>query len=396
MKARPLTVALLLVGFLLVGFSMRHATQPMVSGDCGTYLKMAESPGTFVAPPWGYRIGIPYTAALLSDVADIPLQTVFEILQIGMFAVFAVLLFVWVSKELGRGAFTAGLAVLLFVFSFPGVYNIRNVIQVGFAEYVLILVGCIAIYGSRFPLLCLVVGASAVVKESVGFLLIPSFFLTTVRFDRSRTAWVRSAVIIAIFLLPFLLLRSGIFFRNHGDIGTYTSFYTWEYVAFVYNYWGGITRATALIALTFGPLCLISAVGFLFAPPRLKALVVIPVLATLQIVLATDVLRMFAVGIPVLIGLAAFALSKLDRRHAGLLASVPCVQFLCLNRGLHIIPVSVAALVLTLALLWFSRSQLLCEMERSGATLVVTKMFNRLHRRCRFGGRSSRSGRCLS
>lgn len=358
MKRKLLTVIIMLGCLSILGLYMRQVTQPMGFGDSDTYLKMAETPGEFAGSPWGYRIALPYGAALLSRLFSIPLKTAFEILQISMFAVFVSLIIVWISDGLGRGTFVAGISAILFVFSYPGVYNLHNIVHVGFGEHLFILLGCIAMYNKRFVLLCLIMCASCFVKESIGFLLLPTYFVYAVLFYKWRTALLRTVILITAFLVPFLLLHSGVLFHNHNNITTYTSFYTWKYIQYCYNYWGGVKAAAGLIVAYYGPLCMISAVGFFYAPSKLKALAVLPLLASLQIALATDVMRMFGTGIPILIALSAFTLSKIDRGHATLLSSLAAFHFLCKNHGIGQIASLKVSAVLILVILWMNRSAL--------------------------------------
>jgi hypothetical protein len=272
-----------------------------------------------------------------------------------MFGVILTVMVRWISDGLSRGTFVAGISSILFVLSYPGVYNLHNVVHVGLGEHLFVLLGCVAIYSNRFAVLCLVTAVSCLVKESVGFLIVPTYFVSAMLFSTWRTALLRTACLAAVFLAPFCLLRSGMLFHNHSDIHTYASFYTWNYVQYCYNYWGGLKGAAVQIALYCGPLCLIAGPGFFLAPPRLKALAVLPILATLQIALATDVMRMVGVGIPVLIALSVFALRRLNEAHAALICSLAGFHFLCVNHGVGSLPSLEVASLLIVGLLWLNR-----------------------------------------
>jgi hypothetical protein len=296
MMTKRIVAFILLVGCCAVaGLYVRQFTLPMGFGDSGHYLAMAQDPGTFERSPWGYRIAVPYAASGISRALALSIRSAFGILQLAMFGLTLSLIFLWISGPLSRDRLVAALSTTLFTFSYPGVYNLHNIIHVGLGEHLFVLLGCIAIYSNRWLALCLVTAVSCLVKESVGFLLIPSYFVSAVFFDPWRRAFARTAVLCVAFLAPFMFLRSGLLFHNHADINTYTSFYTLDYVRYCWNYWGGAAGAVKAIITWFGPLCLLSIVGFFVAPPRLKVLVVLPVLAAIQIALATDVMRMVGV-----------------------------------------------------------------------------------------------------
>lgn len=173
---RKIVVFVVMVaGFALLGLVARNLTLPMGFGDSENYLKMAQTPGAFIRSPWGYRIGVPYAASGVSNLLSLPLQTTFSVLQLSMFGVIMTALCTWISTGLERGTFVGTLCALLFMFSYPGTYNLHNVAHIGLGEHLFILLGCMAIYGKHFFALCVVTVLSCFVKESVGFLLIPTY-----------------------------------------------------------------------------------------------------------------------------------------------------------------------------------------------------------------------------
>ena len=346
----------MVAGFALLGLVVRHITIPMGFGDSENYLKMAQAPGTFITSPWGYRIGVPYAARGVSNLLSLPIQGAFSFLQLTMFGLIMAALFLWVSSVLGRGIFIAALCALLFTFSYPGTYNLHNVVHVGLGEHLFILLGCMAIYSNRFFTLCAVTALSCFVKESVGFLLIPTYLLSAMLFSPWRKAFSNSALLCAAFLAPFLLLRSGVLFDNHASLNTYLSFYTLDYMRSCWTYWGGPVGAMKQIVSWFAPVCFLSVAGFFSAPTKLKTLAVLPILAIIQIALATDVMRMVGVGIPVIIALSGFTLSKMRATHAALAVALSGFQFLTLN---HFVGGSVSLTLAcggTLFLLWLNRT----------------------------------------
>ena len=358
MKSKLLIVGVLLVSFSAAGVCMRHVTAPMGFGDSQHYYEMARQPGKFAGSPWGYRIAVPYAAAAISSMTGVSIETAFTVLQLGMFSLFLTILFLWLSWGFGISAFAASLACLLFIFSYPGIYNLHNVAHVGLGEHLFILLGCIAIYYNRFlPFIC-IAAASCFVKESIGMLLIPSYLFLAVVFGNRREAVVKTAIAAAACVSLHLGLRSGALFSEGSDFGTYASFYTLEYVRSVHKYWGGVKGAAFQIAITFGPTWAAACAGMFIAPRRLKALAIVPVLAAFQIVLATDVGRMIGVGIPVLAALAAFTFSRLAKKHALLLVGLSCIHFLCYNHGIGAKAVFYGSVALAVSLLWHKRADI--------------------------------------
>lgn len=242
---------------------------------------------------------------------------------------------------------------VLFIFSNTSIFYLHHIVQVGFGEHLFILLGCIAIYYDRFLKLLLIVALSCLVKESIGMLLIPSYLIVTAMSERWQKALLKTSILAAVFISLHLCLRSGILFYDKTDLATYTSFYTLEYVRFVYNYWGGVAGAIYLIAGTFGPLWFIAILGAFIAPQRLKALTILPLLAILQIALATDVMRMVGVGVPIVLVLAAFALSRLDKKSNLILVGLSCFYSLYLNHHGNKIIIA-GSFLLTLVLLALS------------------------------------------
>ena len=359
MISRKIIVFVVMVaGFTLLAVVARHLTLPMGFGDSENYLEMAQTPGAFIRSPWGYRIGVPYAASGLASLLSLPIETAFGSLQFAMFGVLMAALFAWISTGLERGTFIGALCALLFMLSYPGTYNLHNVVHVGLGEHLFVVLGCLAIYSNRFLTLCLITALSCFVKESVGFLLIPTYLLSAMIFSPWRTALSNSAILCAAFLAPFLLLRSGVLFEDHPSLNTYLSFYTPEYMRSCWSYWGGPGGAIKQIALWFAPVCLLSVAGFFAAPPKLKPLAVLPILAIIQIALATDVMRMVGVGIPVMITLSGYTLSKMRATHAVLVVALSGFHFLALN---HWIGGSVSLILAcggTLFLLWLNRTTL--------------------------------------
>jgi len=362
--------------FAVLGGYVKKFTKPFGYGDAEIYIEIADSPGTFVRSPWGYRIGVPYLAAFLSDHLLFSLGAVFRFLQWSMYGTILAVIVHWVrdignEKQAERNAVAIQCA-LLFVLSYPGVYHLHNVAHVGFAEHLLVLLGGMAIYYQRFGWLCLIVVVSGLVKESVGLLLVPTFLASAFVFSSWKTAVLRTACLTALFAAPFCLLRSGVLFHNQADAQTYLSFYTWGYVSRCFEYWGGLRGAAGTIWMNFGPLWLLAIAGFVAAPPRIKTLMVLPLLAIMQIVLAADVERAAGVGVPVLIVISSYSLRSMKAAHAAWASGLVGLHFLCVNHRVGSDASLQLAVVLILVLLWFNRSALF-----TAAAAVHTNPFAR-------------------
>jgi hypothetical protein len=350
---------------VLTGLCAKQFTLPMGFGDSERYLAMAQDPVRFIGAPWGYRVAVPYAAQAISAGLSLPIETTFSALQLTMFAVILTGIVAWVSNQYKGGSLVGALCAILFAFSYPGVYNLHNVVHVGFAEHLCVLLGCMAIYGNRFGLLCILIALSCLGKESVGFLLIPTYFSYAATAFPWPIALRRGTLLIVAFLAPFCLLRFSNLFHHHGDSTTYASFYTLEYARFCWNYWGGPLGAAKQIASWFGPLYLLFAAGFLAAPTQLRALALLPILATFQILLATDVMRMVGVGVPVIVLVSSCALARMRIEYAVLLVIVCVGNFFSLNYNVGGNIARGIACVSTLAVLWINRSALLQPSLRS-------------------------------
>ena len=326
-------VAVVFVLAALAALFMQSVTQPMGFGDSSIYRQMAQSPGTLIKPPWGFRIAVPYTAALISNTLNIDLRYAFAAMQIAMYALIMTGLWFWTSRALCTDRFSVALMCLLFMFSYPGVYNLHNVVHVGLAEHLLVLAGCIAIYHGRFSALMCVILVSCFVKESVGMLLIPTFIIVEIAVGKRSLILRRAGMLIAIYAGCFLLLRSGLLFANRLDTAHYAYFYSWKYMQQLYNYWGGVLGAVKHIAVTFGPTWILALGGFIVAPSRLKWLSCLVLFAASQIVLATDVMRMVGTAYPAVLALSVFCLVRVKRHWAALLVGSQALYFFCYNYG---------------------------------------------------------------
>ncbi|MBW3139296.1 hypothetical protein KUV56_07080 [Ferrimonas balearica] len=350
-------VPALLMLFTLVGLVMLMSTQPFSFGDAERYLAMAQSPWVFTDAPWGYRIGVPYLAAWLSPLFN-GIHSAFFALQLLFYASFLTALYLWLRWGLKLNILACACACLLFIFSYPGVYNLHNSVHVGLAEHLGILLGCIAIYHRSFRSLLLLLVITAFVKENIGLLLIPTWAWVTYRSEGWRSALLTTLPLLAVFFSLYLLLRSGMLFQGGIDLSTYTGFYNAAWLAYVYQYWGGVLGAIKMVVATFGPLWLTYALAMWQNPgqQRLRWMGILPLLACGQILLATDVWRMVGLGAPMVIALSAVVMDRLPRHSCVVLVCLNTLYFLAFNNTLKTLMAALFALAFVA--LWFYRQRL--------------------------------------
>ena len=324
MRRQFVVASALMVFFCLLGLLLGRI-HPAPWGDGLFYFEMANAPFKYVGSPYGYRIGVPYSAALLSSVFGVDLVASFAAVRLVAFASFMTVLCLWMLNGLQLRRLIVGLAAALFLFSPGATYNLYNMWVIGFAELLFVLVGVIAIYHCRFGILMWVVAVSALFKESVGLVLIPSYLFSEAASRQWGTLVRNTLLLLLAFASVFLLLRSGVIFYGNCGLDSYASFYSAGYLREVYNSWGGLLGAGRLILLAFGPVWLLAVWGVRRAPSRFRPLAVLPVLAVFQILLATDVERMLAVGSPVLVVFCAFALSAVPNVRAVLISAACCL-----------------------------------------------------------------------
>ena len=328
-------------------------------GDADRYEAVAHNVGVLVHPPWGCRIGIPYLAAGLIRATGLGLASSFVLLQILLYAGLLAATFLWAGRVLNLGRSGAALLCLLLACSFPAVYNLHNTTHVGFAEHLLILLGFIAIQRERFLPLAVLLLAAGFVKESVGAMLIPVFAFSVLFTRRPVEAAVRTALLGGIFVVVFLVLRSGLLYSGREGLGTYSSFYSAYYFEYVYGWWGGIRRALFQMLATFGPLWVLALAGFLLADWRQRMLGVLIPVAILETVLATDVARVVGLSFPAVLLLAAVCFERLDTRARVALTSINAVYFLSWNHNVGFALVMLGSMLGTIGILvWALRVEL--------------------------------------
>ena len=349
------SIILLLIISIGLAYFMQQVTRPMGFGDAKRYLSVAQQPGVFTRSPWGYRIAVPYTANLLSTITQIGLLKAFDVIQIALFSIFFTVLLLWLRHGLNISSYSVLLTAVIFLFSYAGIYNLHNRVHVGYGEYLLILLGSIAIYYDRYWILFILLAASCFVKETVGLLLIPTYFVSSLLKHHWSLVLAKTALLGLIFTSLSFLLRSGFLFRLGGGFDAYSSFYNQEYILSVYQYWGGVRGGLTQIAYTFGPAWLLALAGFIVAPKRLKVFVVLPLLACIQILLGTDVYRMVSVGAPIILVFCAITLDHVNPKIAPLLAGLSVFYFISWNHQVGMKAAFISTVVTTIVLLVWDR-----------------------------------------
>jgi hypothetical protein len=335
---------------------MRVITKDFGFGDSGDYMLVAQFPFQLKAPPFGYRIAIPYLASFMSQNLHMGLERTFEVLQIVMYSLVLTVWYLWVTIGLRLSSFVSVLTCLLFIFSYPGVYNLHNVVHVGFGEHLFLLLGFIAIYHNRFILLCIIVAVSCFVKENVGALLIPTSLVSNFIEEKLSITVGKVAILSSIFLGGSLLLRSGLLFMGEGSAVQYIQGYiSWDYIKWCYNFSGGWPTILLSVLGTFGVSWLLAVAGFWVAPNRLRWLIILPLLAIMQLILAASGAgRMAGLGFPVVLALSGVALDSMHRILAVLLVIINAAFFLCLNHQLHNRPIELGLLGITALILYLA------------------------------------------
>src|SRR5205807_1857267 len=111
----------------------------------------------------------------------------------------------------------------------------------------------------------------------------------------------KSGMLLILFAVVFVSLRSGWLLWPDASMSSYRGFYSWGYVKYVYEYFGGTTGALKQIAAAFPVLWPLAPAGFMMSDKRSRSMCVLLPLAIAQIALATDVTRMTSLGFPAIL-----------------------------------------------------------------------------------------------
>jgi hypothetical protein len=337
---------------VVLGLFMRRMTLPMGFGQAEIYTAMAGDPWGLHAPPEGYRIAVPMSAAALSSVLHLKLVTAFFLLQIGLYGAIVATLFSWCVGALGLDTFVAAILCALYAFSYGGIYNLHNVAHVGFAEHLFILLACMAIHARRFTRLAVVLLLSCFVKETIAMVILPTTFVVVGLTSRWREAVLRTVPLVAAVVLTTLFLRSGFIFTHKvAGAGTGTGM-TLEYLHYTWHEVGGWRGGLSAVLHTYGPLWLLAGIGFWHATRSLRALFSLQLFSALMLFIAYDAYRMVSLGEFVVLALTGVALSRAGKPRAAIAALASVLFSLCFNRriayNLSLIGSSLAVLAVML------------------------------------------------
>lgn len=337
--------------------AVRAWTRAAGFGDADRYLAVAREIGRFVGPPFGYRIGVPYTAAGLAGATGLDLPTSFLVLQVAAFSTVLAVLAWWVTRE-GFVPTTTAALVVLFVATYAGTYHVHNVVHVGFVESLLYLLGAVAVHRRHVGLLAAVLVAAAVSKENVAWVALAWMAVGVAR-GEGRQAVLRGALALAGFVATLLAVRHWIGTWPRADaFRDYASHLSWTVWRDVRAYQAVFENPVRNVVATFHLLWLTAAAGLVAAPRAVRVLVLAWVpLAIGQALLATDVARMTAAAFPVLLLAAAHVFQALSPGRVATLVALHVAVYAAWMTRWHFLPVLVVAVVVTAALLiaWYPR-----------------------------------------
>ena len=331
-RAFLLSVFLLLP--LVTAFVIAQTTQQMGYGDSDEYLQMAENPFRLTFSPHAYRILIPYAAVLVSALAHWPLDLSFFLISLLAFECINLGILFWAYGRMGHAPATAILLSLLYCFSYAGVYNLHNYVHIGFWWHLLVLLGFIAILYDKYAWLFAVVVVGALVNETI-VILLPLFIAHDVYRRRSWGVLFRAALILVGFFSLFLLFRSGLILKASSGISSHTSFLTLDYLKYVYWYWGGPIQTAKQIAMSFLVLWPLAGLGFLHSDNESRLMALLIPLAALQVVIATDAIRMTVVSFPAVLLLVGNLFRVLTRPEQIAATVLSAANFYSFNWDWH-------------------------------------------------------------
>jgi len=296
------------VGLFLL---LRVATQPLGSGDAPIYQAMAEQPTHFAHAPHGYRILVPWLTHGVMRLTALPVASAYLAVSAMLFASLLVALALWFYRIERADALLTLQVVLLGACAYPGLYYSHNVMHVGLGELVVLAAGCAAIRARRFGLVLATVIVGGFVKETA-LALIPLWFVVELGEMPWRRLLPRAAGLVVAGLIVFFVLRSGLPFVASSVPGAGAALTTTNPDE-LRAYWGSPYNVIMRVSETFGAVWLFAAFGFVCADGRARRLALLIPLALAQIAVATDISRMTALALPVILFLALMFLRRLPR-----------------------------------------------------------------------------------
>lgn len=296
-------VALVLLSFLFLTYLISE------DGDrqgASFYRAMAESPTTFSASPWGYRLLVPTIVYIL----PFPTMVTFSIITYS--ALVGAALIIWeFLRHLGFSMQSKIAGTSLVVFSFNTLHYTHNVAHVDPVTILLLCAALPAVYLNRRAWVVLLTVTLAFNREMAIF--IPILY-AAVWYGRVPTGWLTrySLSLLAITLLVFAFLRSGIIFQSDSgmgdfDIGSNLS-EIWR------QHLGDPASTTFQIWWIFNFAWFVGFLGLLVTSSVFRRLSLLTVLAFTPPLVAFNLPRLVGLGIP---GVVLFAAAGVERLHRG-------------------------------------------------------------------------------
>jgi hypothetical protein len=284
-------------------------------GDYPFYVEMAATPLTTTVPsPWRYRVLNPWLASLLVK-SGLPVDVAFLLLT-AVFAFASSMTMRLYLRRLSLSTFTANAGAVLFAISIGGYVPLRR--YYGYTDALtnfLILIVLVSAITWRPVVTAALLGVGTLAKESL-LLLLP--FIGE-RGRAARMAWPRLAMVVAVPIAVFVLLRLIVGMAGESPVAL-----SWESQV---AYWrtamvhGAVRWLLWSIAYSMGPLWLLA----LLAVPRQWRFVgtalwlLLPLIAPL--VRTTDTERALLLAFPVVLPLAVSLLDEC-RSRAGQLTLI--------------------------------------------------------------------------
>ncbi len=332
---------------------IRATTRNLGSGDSQHYRYMAEHPFSLTAPPFGYRVLVPYFAALIHRLSPLTLDQSFFALSCLFFVLINFTIVVWSCKLLHSSLLTSALLSILYSFSYGGVYNLHNYTHVGFGEHLVLLLGFIAILHDRFDWLLPVLASGSLVKETTA-LLIPVYGAVALgRRTHPRQVLKRTVTLAGVFLSIFLMLRTGLLFIDRPILNRDPSLIGWSLFRFVYEYYGGFQGAFKQTLAAFPILWPLAFLGYKEADRVSRAACILIPLTLLQILVATDITRMASVAFPAILLLLNCLYRTITRAEAVVLTCSSVLVFYLYDFGFRTLTTIVLSLSYGLIGIWY-------------------------------------------
>lgn len=292
---------------LLIRFTTHH----LWFGDSHIYRQMAENPFRFVSFPQSYRILVPLIVWSISKIISLSVSHSYYIVSTGLFISIIISIIYWFKSVESLPLKSAILIACMYGFSFAGVQNLHNFIHFGFGEHLIILLGIIAIRKRNFLFLSLVILIGSAVKET-SLILVPIYFIFELHHNRFSIVLKKSFLLTLLGCGMLLFIRSGIIFSDSFPSKRANFFKT--YFHYVLSHQQNFFVLLKLFFKTYHIIIPLSFLGFLYTPGKMKPIGLLIPITILQVLIAVDIERMFAVGFPAYLFFICFLFKKTDYR----------------------------------------------------------------------------------